>query len=115
MNKIILAMTTAISIFSFSISNADTNNQDGLIPYRNQINKIDNNIIKLIGERNKVVIEVGKYKKKHDMAVYAPNREAKLKIKHISMAKEHNVSPEIAVHVFDVIINHSKDLENKIS
>lgn len=111
MNKIVLTLSTLICISSFSIANADTNNQDGLIPYRNQINKIDNDIIKLIGQRNKVVLEVAKYKKQHNIAIYAPNREAKLKIKHTKMAQKYNVSPKIVNSVFDDIINNSKDLE----
>jgi chorismate mutase len=102
-----------MSIFSLANADvdADINNQDGLIPYRNEINKIDNDIIKLIGERNKVVLEVAKYKKQHDIAVYAQNREAKLKIKHTQMARKYNVSQTIVNNVFNDIINHSKYLE----
>tara|TARA_B110000977_G_C10875267_1_gene415256 strand:- start:211 stop:573 length:363 start_codon:yes stop_codon:yes gene_type:complete len=115
MNKIVLTLSTLICISSFSLANADVdtdiNNQDGLIPYRNEINKIDNDIIRLIGDRNKVVLEVAKYKKQHNIAVYAPNREAKLKMKHTQMAQKYNVSQTIVDNVFDDIINHAKYLE----
>jgi chorismate mutase len=111
MNKIVLATSTLFAMSIFSVANADVKNQDGLIPYRDQINKIDNNIIKLIGERNKVVLEVAKYKKQHDIAIYAPDREAKLKMKHAKMAEKYNVDPQIVNNVFDEIINHSKYLE----
>ena len=42
---------------------------------RNRIDELDNQLIKLINERARVVVEIGKLKSKADKPVYAPDRE----------------------------------------
>lgn len=42
---------------------------------RKKINEIDSELVKLINERAKVVVEVGKLKSKTDSPIYAPDRE----------------------------------------
>jgi chorismate mutase/prephenate dehydratase len=42
---------------------------------RNQINELDNQLVKLLNERARVVVEIGKLKNKTGGQVYAPDRE----------------------------------------
>ena len=42
---------------------------------RKQINDIDQKLVKLLNERARVVIEIGKLKNKHGGQIYAPHRE----------------------------------------
>lgn len=44
--------------------------------YRSMIDKIDNNIIKLLNERYSICIKVGEYKKKNNIPVLSSSREA---------------------------------------
>ena len=42
---------------------------------RNRIDEIDLQLVKLLNERARVVVEIGKFKNKTDKPVYAPDRE----------------------------------------
>ena len=82
--------------------------------YRAEITNTDQEIIDLIAKRNKIVKEVGQYKKENKLKVYDPERESKLKKIHTAMAVKSGVSPEVVNSVFDIIITNSKDLEHKV-
>ena len=45
---------------------------------RKKINDYDLQLVKLLNERAKVVIEVGKFKNQNDKPIYAPEREQKV-------------------------------------
>jgi len=45
---------------------------------RNRIDELDNQLVKLLNERARVVVEIGKLKSKVDKPVYAPEREKKI-------------------------------------
>ncbi|APC97725.1 chorismate mutase [Francisella frigiditurris] len=99
---------TLLSLLTFSMTAV---NADNLDTYRDQINNIDSQIIKLIAERNNVSIKVGDYKKQHDLPIYVPEREAKLKKAHTKLAEENKVSPDMINEIFDIIISNSKQLQ----
>ena len=42
---------------------------------RNQINELDHQLVKLLNERARVVVQIGKLKNKADKPIYAPDRE----------------------------------------
>jgi len=42
---------------------------------RKQINELDNELVKLLNERARIVIEIGKLKKETGGQIYAPDRE----------------------------------------
>jgi chorismate mutase/prephenate dehydratase len=46
-----------------------------LSPLRKQIDQLDHEIVRLLNERAKVVVEVGKVKAQHNAPIYAPDRE----------------------------------------
>ncbi|KEI35930.1 chorismate mutase [Allofrancisella frigidaquae] len=97
-----------------SVSAMGKHNTPSLDQYRTKITNIDQEIIRLIAQREQIVKQVGKYKKKHNLAVYDPDREAKLKKTHEAIAMQYDVSPELVNNVFDVIISNSRDLEKKV-
>lgn len=103
--------TKKITLLSLLIFSMTVVNADDLDIYRNQINNIDSQIIKLIAERNNVSLNVGEYKKQHDLPIYVPEREAKLKEDHTRLAEENKVSPDMINEIFDIIINNSKNLQ----
>lgn len=45
---------------------------------RNQINELDRQLVKLLNERARVVVQIGKLKNKADRPIYAPDREKKV-------------------------------------
>ena len=64
---------------------------DQLEKYRSQIDQIDEQLVKLLNDRARVVVEVGKYKQREKNAppIYAPDRERAV----FDKVKAHNTGP----------------------
>ncbi len=103
MKKIILLLPL---VTCFSIASADD-----LDNYRQQINQLDQELVKVIADREQLSLKVGEYKKARNMPVYAPEREAKLKEKHTQMAEEAGVSPDLINNIFEQIMANSRALQ----
>ncbi|MDP3970387.1 MAG: chorismate mutase [bacterium] len=76
---------------------------------REQIDNIDEKIIKSIGERFLVVEKIGKLKQATGIPVQDPHREAKLLLKLNTLAQKYNVSIEVVTHIYDYLMHHSRD------
>lgn len=81
--------------------------------FRDKIDAIDDQILKLMSERAELAIEVGKFKKKHKQDLYVPTREEAI----LQRLEEINPGPlpKSAVrNVFREIISGSLSLEYKL-
>lgn len=81
--------------------------------FRDKIDNIDNQILKLLSERADLAIEVGKYKKKHKQDLYVPTREEAI----LKRLEEINPGPlpHSAIRsIFREIISGSLSLEYKL-
>ncbi|HAI12663.1 MAG TPA: chorismate mutase [Phycisphaerales bacterium] len=63
--------------------------QARLAPLREQIDVLDQQIIQLLNERAKVVVEVGEIKREQDSPIYAPEREQKV----LEQVRRYNKGP----------------------
>lgn len=75
---------------------------------RKQITQTDGKIIELIAKRQKLISKVGQYKRKHDLPVYCPEREALLRTYHDMVSEEQQVSTTMIAKVFEVLIEESR-------
>jgi chorismate mutase/prephenate dehydratase len=55
-----------------------TDNHDRLAPLRTRIDELDAQIVKLLNERARVVVDIGKVKRNDQTPVYAPDREQRV-------------------------------------
>ncbi len=62
---------------------------DGLNPLRARIDEIDQQLIKLLNERAKVVVEIGKVKQVGNTPIYAPDREQRV----LQQVRDYNKGP----------------------
>ena len=78
--------------------------------WRNRIDELDLELIRTLNERAQCAIEIGKIKRKRDIAIYDPLREEEI----IRMMIEHNSGPldEQGVRrLFERIIDESRRIE----
>ena len=80
--------------------------------FRNQIDEIDENIVKLLLERFAVVKNVAEYKKNHGLAVYQQAREAEVLTK-ISEKIGNREYEEYILKIYGVILETSKSLQRE--
>jgi len=87
--------------------------QEDVEQYRQQIDRLDEQILKLLNERAKIAIEIGKLKKDSQTEIHAPNREREIytRLEQISSGP---FPTEAIRHVFREIISASLALEEPL-
>jgi len=80
---------------------------------RNEINKIDVQIIGLLGKRMKLAKKIGKLKKKAGLPVWDKMRERKLRKTYQTKAKTAGLSRDFIDGFFDVTFSESRRIQNK--
>lgn len=80
---------------------------------RKKIDKVDNQLIKLLEERFKYIIEIGNYKKNNHISVEDLKREGIIFDK-IKRNSENEYLCEVILNVYNKIIKLSKEIQYKI-
>ena len=81
---------------------------DRIGPLRNEIDRIDSEILSLLAKRQEQVEQVAALKKKCDMPVYHPAREEDMISCLRTQAKEKGLDPDVTENLFRVIIRQSR-------
>lgn len=81
-----------------------------LASLRGQIDKLDTEIVRLINERAKIAIQIGKIKDQDGQPVYAPNREEEVLARVVETSKG-PLKPQCVRAVFRELISGSRSLE----
>ena len=89
-----------------------SNNQEGqsLEKLRSQIDELDTELLKLLNERAKCVIKIGKIKQKENKDVLAPMREKEL-LDRLRTVNKGPMEDKMAIYLFQQIIDTLKDLQ----
>ena len=92
----------------------DENNPDPLAELRANIDKIDHQLVELINQRAKQVIEVGKIKQGANIPIYAPHREAAV-MKKVARLNEGGVFPQEGIEaIYREMMSGSFKLEQPL-
>ena len=82
---------------------------------RNDIDRIDEVLVRLLNERARVACEVGRLKKIEGVAVYQPDREKQV-LDHVrNVAAEGPLGPEAIARLFERIIDEARRLERRVA
>ena len=89
-----------------------SNNQEGqsLEKLRSRIDELDSELLKLLNERAKCVIEIGKIKQKEKKDVLVPLREKEL-LARLRKVNKGPMTDAMAIYLFQQIIDTLKDLQ----
>jgi chorismate mutase-like protein len=81
---------------------------------RQDIDRVDEVIVRLLNERARVVCEIGRLKKESGQQVYQPDREKQV-IEHVrGVAVEGPLGPEAIARLFERIIDEARTLERRV-
>lgn len=78
---------------------------------RKQIDDIDEEIVKNIGERISIVKKIGDLKKAADQEVQDPQREVKLLLRMRELSQTYGVPLEMVIHIFDYMMTESRKIQ----
>ena len=78
---------------------------------RQQIDQIDQKIIKLLAERMDLVKEIAKFKKTNKLPVKDKKREEELRKNLKKLAKKHGLDPEFVNHLYSHVFIESRKVQ----
>jgi chorismate mutase-like protein len=81
---------------------------------RQDIDRIDEVLVRLLNERARVACEVGRVKKEQGVEVYQPDREKQV-LDHVrGLAVEGPLGPDAIARLFERIIDEARRLERRV-
>ena len=81
---------------------------------RNDIDRVDEVLVRLLNERARVACEIGKLKKAQGLELYQPEREKQV-LDHVrNVATEGPLGPEAIARLFERIIDEARTLERRL-
>lgn len=87
---------------------------DGLTQFREELNKIDSQLISLISDRFKIIHSVGIYKKENGIAVMQSDRVEEVKNRCVKIGSQFNLNEDFINHLYDLIIKEACRIEGMI-
>ena len=81
---------------------------------RNDIDRVDEVLVRLLNERARCVCEIGRLKKDTGMAIYQPDREKQVLAHVRAIASEGPLGPDAIARLFERIIDEVRRLERRV-
>lgn len=105
-------LLAALVIRTVDSDNAVFLNQLQLL--REKIDKLDYDILELLAERNRLVTDIGNYKKENNVSIYQPERWADILKTRTHYGKEITLSEELILAVLNAIHQESISIQTKV-
>ena len=81
---------------------------------RDDINRVDEVLVRLLNERARCACEIGMLKKQLGVEIYQPEREKQV-IEHVrGIASEGPLGPDAIARLFERIIDEARSLERRV-
>lgn len=78
--------------------------QNGLEPYRRRLDRLDDQIARLLGERFEVCREIARYKRAHEIPMMQPHRVESVRERYLARGEEARLPPAFAAGLFELLI-----------
>jgi chorismate mutase len=88
--------------------------ESSLETLREEINRIDENIVGLLSKRMELAKKIATLKKEKGIPVEDRDRERTLFLKLENEARRNNIDENFVSEIFGMIISHSKNIQNNI-
>lgn len=88
--------------------------ENGLEPYRRRLDRLDDEIARLLGERFEVCREIALYKHAEDIPMMQPERVAEVRSRYLARGAEVDLPEEFVADLFDLLIAATCKEEDKL-
>lgn len=85
-----------------------------LKPLRDQIDVLDEEIVRLLGQRVQIVRKVADAKHQKTLSVVQPNRMNIVLDKAEELGRQNNIKPSVVRHIYETLIDYAHELEQEI-
>jgi chorismate mutase len=86
----------------------------GLEPYRRRLDRLDDDIARLMGERFQVCREVAAYKTAHEIPMMQPDRVVQVRARYLSRGAEAELPRDFTEAMFELMIAATCKLEDEL-
>lgn len=86
----------------------------GLEPHRRRLDRLDDEIARLLGERFEVCREIARFKRAEGIPMMQPQRVAEVRGRYLARGAEANLPAEFCADLFDLLIAATCKEEDKL-
>lgn len=87
---------------------------NGLAPFRERLDEIDDQIARLLGERLDICREVASYKSEHGIPMMQPHRVEAVRARYLQRGAEVNLPEDFTARLFELLIETTCRLEDEL-
>lgn len=78
--------------------------ENGLDPYRRRLDRLDDEIARLLGERFEVCREIARHKQAEGIPMMQPDRVAEVRARYLARGAEVDLPADFSADLFDLLI-----------
>lgn len=86
----------------------------GLDPFRRRLDELDEQIVKLLGERFATCREIALYKRANEIPMMQPNRVVEVRERYLSRGAEADLPIDFTAALFDLLIGATCKMEDEL-
>ncbi len=86
----------------------------GLEPFRRRLDELDEQIVKLLGERFATCREIALYKRASEIPMMQPNRVVEVRERYLSRGAEADLPSDFTAALFDLLIGATCKMEDEL-
>jgi chorismate mutase len=87
---------------------------NGLAPFRERLDELDEQIARLLGERFEVCRQVAYHKREHDIPMMQPDRVKIVRERYLARGAEVNLPEDFTSALFEILIEATCKLEDEL-
>jgi 4-amino-4-deoxychorismate mutase len=87
---------------------------NGLDPFRQRLDELDDQIARLLGERFAVCRDIAVYKREHEIAMMQPERVAQVRARYLARGDEAKLPVDFTENLFELMIAATCRLEDEL-
>jgi chorismate mutase-like protein len=87
---------------------------DGLQPFRERLDELDERILALLGERFDTCREIAAYKRDHEVPMMQPHRVEQVRSRYLARGAELALPTDFAAALFELVIDATCRMEDEL-
>ncbi len=87
---------------------------NGLDPFRRRLDELDDQVVRLLGERFEVCREVARYKRAHSVPMMQPDRVTEVRARYLARGREGELPPQFTEALFELLIAATCRMEDEL-
>lgn len=82
--------------------------------FRRRLDRLDDQIARLLGERFEICREIAQYKGAHEIPMMQPNRVAEVRARYLARAAEVDLPSDFTADLFELLIGATCRMEDEL-